>query len=137
MQEPSPASKGAALGFEYQLLDDERHADAKQGMDGNRTLASLYDLIPRSGLPRSLGIAPRIGEWQQARIVVRPDRQVEHWLNGIKVVEYQHGSADMAARIAQSKYAEFAGFGTATRGRILLQDHGDEVQFRSIKVRTR
>jgi hypothetical protein len=128
-------TSGGALGLEYQLLDDERHPDATQGADGNRTLASLYDLIPRGGTLRGLGIIPRIGEWQHARIVVQPNQRVTHWLNGIAVVEYERGSADFVARIARSKYAELPGFGLAPRGRLLLQDHGDEVHFRSIKVR--
>ena len=76
----------AALGLEYQLLDDERHPDAKQGVDGNRTLASLYDIQPRAKLMGNLGIAPKIGEWQHARIVARADGTVEHWLNGVKVL---------------------------------------------------
>lgn len=127
---------GSAIGLEYQLLDDERHPDAKQGVDGNRTLASLYDLIARSRERAGLGIVPQVGEWQHARIVVRPDRTVEHWLNGVKVVAYERGSADFRSRVARSKYRELPAFGEAPRGRILLQDHGNEVHFRSIKLRS-
>lgn len=126
---------GAAIGLEYQLLDDKTHADASAGAAGNRTLGSLYDLIPRNPMPGGLKIAPRIGEWQHARIVVHPDQQVEHWLNGIKVVDYVRGSPLFRALVARSKYAEVPGFGEAPRGRILLQDHGDEVHFRSLKIR--
>jgi hypothetical protein len=135
VQENAPGSGGAALGLEYQLLDDERHPDAKQGVDGNRTLASLYDLIGRRKMPGGLAIAPRIGEWQHARLVARANGQVEHWLNGIKAVEYDRGSADFQGRIARSKYADFPGFGLSPRGRLLLQGHGSEVHFRSIKLR--
>jgi hypothetical protein len=67
------------VGLEYQLLDDERHPDAKQGIEGNRTLASLYDIQPRSALMGNLGIAPKIGKWQHARIIARRDGTVEHW----------------------------------------------------------
>lgn len=127
---------GSAIGLEYQLLDDERHPDAKLGAAGNRTLGSLYDLIPRDPLPGGLGIVPRIGEWQHARLVVRPDHHVEHWLNGVKVVDYVRGSPLYHALVARSKYEKIPGFGEAAQGRILLQDHGNEVHFRSIKIRT-
>ena len=121
--------------LEYQLLDDEKHPDAKKGVDGNRKLASLYDIQPRSALPTSLGIAPKIGQWQHARIVSRADGKVEHWLNGVKVLEFTRGSEDFRRRVAASKFKAIPKFGEAQRGRILLQDHGDEVRFRSLKVR--
>ena len=121
--------------LEYQLLDDARHPDAKLGVDGNRTLASLYDIQPRQPLLNGLGIAPKIGEWQHARIVSRADRTVEHWLNGVKVLEYTRGSEDFRRRVAASKFKGAPNFGETARGRLLLQDHGDEVHFRSVKVR--
>ncbi len=120
---------GDALGLEYQLLDDERHADAKQGKDGNRTLASLYDIQPRGRLMTNVGIAPKVGEWQHARIVARADGTIEHWLNGVKVLTFNRGSEDFQRRVAASKFKDIAGFGQLEQGRILLQDHGDEVQF--------
>ncbi|PVX29278.1 3-keto-disaccharide hydrolase [Sphingomonas pokkalii] len=125
------------VGFEYQLLDDARHPDAKMGRDGNRTLASLYDLIPARNLsdpssPGKRGNPP--GEWNRATIRVR-GTHVEHWLNGFKVVEYERGSDALKAAIAESKFAKVTGFGTSAEGAILLQDHGDRVDFRSIKLR--
>ncbi len=129
-----PTSR-APNGLEYQILDDERHPDAKNGKDGNRTLASLYDLYPRAKLMTNVGIAPKIDAWQHARIVARADGSVEHWLNGMKVLEFQRGSNDYRARVAASKFKDAAAFGEAKKGRISLQDHGDAVAFRSIKIR--
>jgi hypothetical protein len=123
---------GSAIGLEYQILDDEKHPDARQGVVGNRTMASLYDLIPSLKIKRGLR---KTGEWNSGRIVVYPDNRVEHWLNGYKVVEYQRGTPIYQALVARSKYAQWENFGMAEKGRILLQDHGDAVSFRSIKIR--
>ena len=128
----SEGNKGSAIGLEYQMLDDEKHPDAKQGVVGNRTLASLYDLIPSVKIKRGLR---KIGEWNSGRVIVYPDNRVEHWLNGYKVVEYQRGSPTYQALVARSKYAQWQDFGMAAKGRILLQDHGDNVSFRSIKIK--
>lgn len=125
-------NNGPHLGLEYQILDDEKHPDAKQGVVGNRTLASLYDLIPAEKEGR---FVKKIGEWNQGRIVVYPDNTVQHWLNGRKVVEYKRGSAIYKALVARSKYAENKDFGMAPKTPILLTDHHDNVFFRSIKIR--
>ena len=119
-----------ALGFEYQILDDERHPDAKAGVNGNRTAAGLYDLIaPVANKP----VKP-VGEWNEGRIVFRGNH-AEHWLNGVKTVEYDLGSPRMNALLAASKYASIAGFADRRRGQIVLQDHQDEVWYRNLKVR--
>lgn len=124
-------NQGSAIGLEYQVLDDDKHPDAALGSIGNRTLASLYDLIPS----RKIGGKLPIGEWNRGRIVVHPDGNIEHWLNGWKVVEYQRGTPYFYALVARSKYQHWEGFGMAPKGHILLQEHGTHVSFRSIKIR--
>ncbi len=125
------AASGSAIGLEYQILDDAKHPDAKLGVVNNRTLASLYDLIPSLREPRA---RRPIGEWNRGMVIVYPDNRVEHWLNGWKVLEYQRGAPYYHALVARSKYAQWKDFGLAPKGRILLQDHGDAVSFRSLKI---
>jgi hypothetical protein len=125
-------NQGSAIGLEYQILDDEKHPDAKLGAAGNRTMASLYDLIPAAGEKRA---RRKIGDWNRGMIVVYPNNKIEHWLNGWKVVEYTRGSPVFQALVARSKYEKWPQFGMAPAGRILLQDHGNKVSFRSIKIR--
>jgi hypothetical protein len=128
--EQLPKTPGSAIGCEYQLLDDAKHPDAKLGINGNRTLASLYDVMPA----HDKKVYP-IGEWNHARILVK-GKHVEHWLNGVKVLEYERGGKEFLAHKAESKFKDRPDFGEAKEGHILLQDHGNQVFFRNIKIRT-
>ncbi|MBT8180732.1 MAG: DUF1080 domain-containing protein [Eudoraea sp.] len=122
---------GSSIGLEYQILDDENHPDAKLGNhEGSRTLASLYDLIK---VDPKKPVNP-VGEWNHARILSK-DNHVEHWLNGMKVLEYERKSDTYRKLVAESKYKVWPNFGEADEGHILLQDHGDRVAFKNIKIR--
>lgn len=112
---------------EMQILDDANHRD---GLDPLTSAGANYGLHPA---PR--GVVRPAGEWNEARIVADGDR-VEHWLNGVKVVEYVLGSQDWEERVAASKFAAWPAYGRARRGHIGLQDHGDPVWFRNVKVRS-
>lgn len=120
----------SGLGLEFQILDDDKHPDAKMGRDGNRTIGSLYDMIPAS---KDKPVR-KIGEWNTAKIVSKGNH-TEHWLNGVKVVEYERNSDEYRRLIALSKYKDHPNFGTGEKGRILLQFHNDQVFFRNIKIR--
>jgi len=111
---------------EYQILDNKGHADGKVP---ETTAGSAYALYaPAKDVTR----AP--GEWNQGRIVMK-GAHVEHWLNGVKIVEFEVGSPDWTERVAKSKFKPYPQFGRAVRGRISIQDHGDKVSYRNIKLR--
>jgi len=130
--------EGSAIGCEFQILDDNKHPDAKLGVKGNRTMGSLYDLITADGkfynpaLPVSKYVNGT-GKWNRARIVVNGNK-VEHYLNGCKIVEYERGTQEWRALVAYSKYRDWPAFGETSEGNILLQDHGDAVSFCNVKI---
>ena len=117
----------AAIGHEYQIIDDLRHPDAK--ISTERQTASFYDVKAAASHPTRA-----VGEWNDSRILVAGNH-VEHWLNGQKVLDYELGSPATLAAVQDSKFKDVAGFGTKKPGHILLQDHGEEVCFRSIRIK--
>ena len=126
---------GSAIGLEFQILDDRNHPDAKMGKNGNRTVASLYDLIRAESYSKNGSKNFKGGDqWNNARIVVKGGH-VAHWLNHVKVVEFNRHSQAFEALVEKSKYEKWENFGRLPEGHILLQDHGDEVSFRNIKIR--
>jgi hypothetical protein len=128
--EAQPKTPGSAKGLEYQVLDDAKHPDAKLGINGNRTCASLYDLIPATKKKMN-----PMGEWNHARILVK-GKHVEHWLNGVRVLQFERGGKEFLAHKAESKFKDIPGFGEYPKGHILIQDHGNQVFYRNIKIRT-
>ncbi len=116
------------LGCEYQLLDDTRHPDGKIGPQ--RQTASLYDILP-AGPDKSL---KPVGEWNSSKVIVK-GRSFEHWLNGVKVLSVDLDSDTFKAARAKSKFKDIPGFAENAKGRIMLQDHGDEAWFRNITIK--
>ena len=114
------------------------HPDAKAGTDGNRTVASLYDIMRADAkyYAPDESTSKRLSKygWNRAKVVVRDDH-VEHFLNGIKVVDYHRGTQTWRALVSRSKYVVWPNFGEAEEGHILLQDHGDNVSFKNIKIK--
>ncbi len=113
-------------GPEMQVLDDARHPDGRSPLTAAGAVYGLYPARP--------GVVHAAGRWNTARIVVRGNH-VEHWLNGVRVVAYEIGSPDWVARVASSKFKDWPGYGRAPSGHIALQDHGDRVAYRSIRLR--
>jgi hypothetical protein len=114
-------------GPEMQVLDDARHGDGKSRHTAAGAVYGLY--------PAPAGVVKPAGVWNKARIVVLGSH-VEHWLNGVEVASYELGSPDWKARVAESKFRKWPGYGRAAEGHIALQDHGDRVAYRNIRIRT-
>jgi len=119
----------ASIGCEYQILDDRNNPDAKEGIAGNRKLAGLYDLIAPKNIKDN-----GADQWNTALIMVNGSK-VQHWLNGLLTVEYERATPEWRELVAKSKFKQIPGFGEADEGRVLLQDHGDTVSFKNIKIR--
>ena len=121
------AGNHAALGFEYQVLDDVLHPDNKVA---THRAGGLYDIVA----PIATKPLRPVGEWNSARIVLLGNHG-EHWLNGVKIVEYDLATPRLDSLLEKSKYKPIPDFAERRSGHIILQDHGDEVYFRNIKIR--
>lgn len=130
VSENLPPTGKSGVSFEMQVLDDDNHPDAKAGINGNRKASALYDLMP----PNDKKKLKPVGEFNQIRLIVKGNH-IEHWLNGEKVLEFERGGEALKAAIAQSKFKNTKGFGEIAKGHILLQEHGDKVWYRNIKIR--
>jgi hypothetical protein len=117
-------------GPEMQVLDNERHPDAKAGKNGNRTAGSLYDMLP----PMDLSAYKPAGEWNKAKLVIK-DGKATHYLNGKKIVEYPTSGPEWDKMVADSKFKTWESFGKYQKGHIALQDHGDQVWYKNIRIR--
>lgn len=113
-------------GPEMQILDDARHSDGKLTITSAGSTFAVY--------PAPRGVVHPANEWNSARILIRGNH-VEHWLNGTKLFEYELGSPDWNARVAASKFKSMPNFGKASEGYIALQDHGDKVEFRNVRIK--
>src|SRR3954447_1240635 len=117
----------SAIGHEYQMIDDERHPDAKIGP--HRQTAALYDVFPAHDRPMKPA-----GEWNTSEVIVK-GKHVTHLLNGKTVLEYDLDSPELMAAVAKSKFKDIARFGHPQNGHILVQDHGDQVFYRKIEIK--
>lgn len=119
------------LGLEFQILDDNNHPDALKGIPlGSRTVGGLYDIF----VPNKQKYIQPIGEWNRV-IIVSKNNKVTHWLNNIKILEYDRSSETFNNAVANSKFKDVEGFGVSKSGHILLQEHDSKVSFRNIKIR--
>ena len=117
----------SAIGHEYQMIDDERHPDAKIGP--HRQTAAFYDVFPAHDRPMKPA-----GEWNTSEVIVK-GKHVTHMLNGKTVLEYDLESPALQAAVAKSKFKDIARFGKPQNGHILVQDHGDQVWYRKIEIK--
>lgn len=119
-----------STGPEIQILDDVKHPDAKAGKNGNHKAGSLYDMLP----PTDFSAVKPAGQWNKAKIIIKSGKG-ESWLNGKKVVDFATQGADWDNMVVNSKFKTWEGFGAFPKGKIALQDHGNKVSFRNIRIR--
>jgi 3-keto-disaccharide hydrolase len=119
--------EASAIGHEYQMIDDERHPDAKIGP--HRQTGAFYDVLAAADRP----LKPA-GEWNNSEVIVK-GKHVEHYLNGKRILQYELDSPELRAAVAKSKFKDIARFGKPQKGHILIQDHGNAVWFRNVRIK--
>ena len=125
----SVTGKSSPMGIEYQIIDDKNYPEVKSDPDGVSSTGSVYLLYA----PKGKKLLPA-GQWNKVRIVVK-GTHTEHWLNGIKVTEYERGSEDFTKKVATTKFKDYPEYAKASQGHIMLTDHGDQVYFKNMRVR--
>ena len=134
MEERGDENSKYGIGLEYQILDDANHEwmlSGKMAPCDYHTLGSLYEIYPASCDKE----ARPLGEWNSSKIVSE-EGLVEHWLNGMLILSYDRFSEDFRRKVSESKFKDYTGFGQFPGGHILLQDHGSEVHYRNIMIKT-
>jgi hypothetical protein len=126
VREDASLSHAYLSGPEMQVLDNEGHADGRDPLTSAGSNFALHAPVR--------DVTKKAGEWNEARLVVNGSH-VEHWLNGVKLLEYELGSEEWSQSVANSKFKDMPEYGKARRGHIALQDHGDWVAFRNISIR--
>jgi len=125
----SVTGKSSPMGIEYQIIDDKNYPEVKSDPDGVSSTGSAYLLYA----PKGKKLLPA-GQWNKVRIVVK-GKHTEHWLNGVKVTEYERNSEDFTKKVATTKFKDYPDYAKASEGHIMLTDHGDQVYFRNMKIR--
>lgn len=124
VKEGYPASY--MTGPEYQVLDNKGHADGRNKLTSAGACYGMY--------PPMKEVCKPAGEWNHTKIVIK-NGHVEHWLNGTKVVEYEKGGDEWTKKVASSKFKAWTSFGKPTKGHLCLQDHGDKVEYKNLKIK--
>jgi hypothetical protein len=127
--ENAKSKKFSPMGIEYQIIDDKNYPETAKDPDGLSSTASAYLIYP----PKGKKLMPA-GQWNKMRIVVK-GKHTEHWLNGVKVTEYERGSDDFNQRVALTKFKDYPQYAKSDTGHIMLTDHGDQVYYKNIRIR--
>lgn len=121
--------KTSPMGIEYQIIDDKNYPEVMKDPDGASSTGAVYLIYA----PRGKKLNPA-GQWNKVRIVVK-GKHTEHWLNGVKVADYERGSDDFNKRVATTKFKDYPQYAKSDTGHIMLTDHGDQVYYKNMRIR--